>query len=99
MNGKTKRGSEGSLFYLPIDKYNYMCYNIRAGRKTMKSYSSREVIAMLKKDGWYLMNSEGSHHQFKHPTKPGKVTVKHPQKDIPPKTLASIANQSGIIFG
>lgn len=54
----------------------------------MKSYSSREVIAMLKKDGWYLMNSEGSHHQFK-----------HPQKDIPPKTLASIANQSGIIFG
>ena len=52
-----------------------------------------------KKDGWYLMNSEGSHHQFKHPTKPGKVTVKHPQKDIPPKTLASIANQSGIIFG
>ena len=65
----------------------------------MKSYSSREVIAMLKKDGWYLMNSEGSQHQFKHPTKPGKVTVKHPQKDIPPKTLASIANQSGIIFG
>ncbi|MCI8388958.1 MAG: type II toxin-antitoxin system HicA family toxin [Clostridiales bacterium] len=64
----------------------------------MKSYSSREVIAMLKADGWYLMNTEGSHHQFKHPTKKGKVTVKHPQKDIPPSTLKSISLQSGLQF-
>lgn len=35
----------------------------------MKSYSSREVIKILQADGWYLVNTVGSHHQFKHPTK------------------------------
>ena len=64
----------------------------------MKSYSSREVIAMLKKDGWYLHTIEGSHHHFKHNEKPGKVTVKEPCKDIPPKTLKSIEMQSGLEF-
>jgi predicted RNA binding protein YcfA (HicA-like mRNA interferase family) len=64
----------------------------------MKSYSSREVIAMLRADGWYEISCEGSHHQFKHPTKKGKVTVKHPCKDVPRKTLNNIANQSGLRF-
>ena len=64
----------------------------------MKSYSSREVIQMLKADGWYLYEIEGSHHQFKHPTKPEKVTVKHPCKDIPLKTLKRISQQSGHTF-
>lgn len=64
----------------------------------MKSYSSREVIAMLKQDGWYLFNIVGSHHHFKHPTKKGKTTVKHQSKDIPPATLKSIAAQSGLKF-
>lgn len=64
----------------------------------MKSYSSREVIAMLKQDGWYVVNVVGSHYQFKHPVKKGRTTVKHPDKDIPPKTLQSIARQSGLKF-
>ncbi len=64
----------------------------------MKSYSSREVIKMLKADGWYLVNTVGSHLQFKHPEKPGRVTVKHPDKDIPIKTLKSIERQSGLKF-
>lgn len=64
----------------------------------MKSYSSREVIAMLKADGWYLVGCEGSHHHYKHPIKTGKVTVKHPCRDIPPKTLKSISSQSGVLF-
>ena len=64
----------------------------------MKSYSSREVLKMLKADGWYEVDCVGSHHQFKHPTKPGKVTLKHPDKDIPPKTLRRIAQQSGLKF-
>ncbi|MBL3592456.1 MAG: type II toxin-antitoxin system HicA family toxin [Synergistaceae bacterium] len=42
------------------------------------------------------MKTVGSHHHFKHPTKPGKVTVKPPQKDIPPKTLDSIMKQAGL---
>lgn len=64
----------------------------------MKSYSSREVIQILKADGWYLVNVEGSHHQFKHPVKRGRVTVKDPDKDIPRKTLDSIERQSGLRF-
>lgn len=64
----------------------------------MKSYSSREVIKMLQADGWYEVNVVGSHRQFKHPSKKGRVTVKHPDKDIPPKTLKSIESQSGLRF-
>lgn len=64
----------------------------------MKSYSSREVLKMLQDDGWYLVNVSGSHHQFKHPSKPGRVTVKHPDKDIPLPTLKSIERQSGLRF-
>lgn len=64
----------------------------------MKSYSSREVIKMLKADGWYEVNVTGSHHQFKHPTKSGRTTVKHPDKDIPLKTLQRIEEQSGLKF-
>lgn len=64
----------------------------------MRSYSSRDVIQALKADGWYLVNTVESHHQFKHPQKPGRVTVKHPDKDIPRKTLDSIERQSGLRF-
>ena len=64
----------------------------------MRSYSSREIIAELLADGWYEVNCEGSHHQFKHPTKKGRTTVKHPVKDIPRKTLDSIERQSGLKF-
>ncbi|MCD8104484.1 MAG: type II toxin-antitoxin system HicA family toxin [Lachnospiraceae bacterium] len=64
----------------------------------MKSYSSREIIKILKADGWYEVNVVESHHQFKHPTKKGRVTVKHPDKDIPLETLKSIEDQSGLKF-
>ena len=64
----------------------------------MKSYSSAEIIRILEKDGWYLVNTVGSHHQFKHPTKPGRVTVPHPKKDLPPKTVKSIEMQAGLKF-
>ena len=64
----------------------------------MKGYSSREVIRMLEKDGWFLVAVAGSHQQYKHPAKSGRVTVKHPDKDIPRKTLDSIERQSGLRF-
>lgn len=64
----------------------------------MKGYSSREIIKRLKHDGWYEIACDGDHHQFKHPSKPGKVTVTHPKKDIPIKTVMSIGKQAGIIF-
>jgi predicted RNA binding protein YcfA (HicA-like mRNA interferase family) len=61
-----------------------------------KSYTSREIIALLQQDGWVLVNVVGSHHHFKHPTKMGKVTVPHPKKDIPLPTIKSIFRQAGI---
>lgn len=64
----------------------------------MKSYSSREVLKMLKADGWYEVACDGDHHQYKHSTKKGKVTVPHPRKDIPIRTLKSIQKQSGLSF-
>ena len=64
----------------------------------MKSYSSREIIRLLEEDGWYLVKTVGSHHQYKHMTKPGRVTIKHPDKDIPVGTLKSIERQSGLKF-
>ncbi|MCL2772027.1 MAG: type II toxin-antitoxin system HicA family toxin [Oscillospiraceae bacterium] len=64
----------------------------------MKSYSSREVIRILEQDGWYEVACVGSHHQFRHPTQKGKVTVKDPQKDIPIMTLKRIEQQAGIKF-
>jgi len=62
----------------------------------MKSYSSTQIIRLLQKDGWYRVDTVGVHHQFKHPTKKGKVTVTHPVKDIPLKTVKSIFSQAGL---
>ncbi|WP_020179988.1 type II toxin-antitoxin system HicA family toxin [Methylopila sp. M107] len=57
---------------------------------------SRGVIAALKADGWEEVARRGSHVQFKHPTKPGRVTVPHPKRDFPAGTLKSIEKQSGL---
>ncbi|MDO4280802.1 MAG: type II toxin-antitoxin system HicA family toxin [Peptococcaceae bacterium] len=64
----------------------------------MKSISSRQILKMLKADGWVEMRVRGSHHQLRHPVKKGIVTVKHPIKDMPPKTVRSIERQSGLKF-
>ena len=58
--------------------------------------SSREIIRKLEDDGWFLVAVEGSHHQYKHQAKPGRVTVMHPVKDIKIGTLKSIERQSGV---
>jgi len=58
--------------------------------------SSLEVISILKENGWIHVRTTGSHHIFKHPTKPGHVTVPHPRKDLTMKTLKSIERQSGL---
>jgi predicted RNA binding protein YcfA (HicA-like mRNA interferase family) len=57
---------------------------------------SREVIRELRTDGWYEVAQKGSHVQFKHGKKPGRVTVPHPKKDLPTGTLKSIEKQAGI---
>ena len=56
----------------------------------------REMDKLLKADGWYEIKQVGSHHQYKHPTKKGRVTVPHPKKDMPLGTQKSILKQAGI---
>ena len=54
-----------------------------------------EVLRMLKDDGWALVATRGSHRQFKHPSKSGRVTVAgKPSDDLAPGTLNSILKQS-----
>jgi predicted RNA binding protein YcfA (HicA-like mRNA interferase family) len=62
----------------------------------MGSLSSREVIQNLKDDGWFHVSTVGDHYQFRHATKPGKVTVPHPNKDLKIKTVRAIERQSGL---
>jgi predicted RNA binding protein YcfA (HicA-like mRNA interferase family) len=57
---------------------------------------SRDIIAALKADGWYEVGQKGSHVQFKHATRPGRVTVPHPKRDIPIGTLKSIEKQADL---
>jgi len=58
--------------------------------------NSREIIAVLQGDGWVQVAQKGSHVQFKHPNKKGRVTVPQPKRDIPIGTLKSIEKQSGL---
>lgn len=57
---------------------------------------SADVLKALKADGWQVVRVSGSHHQLRHPEKPGTVTVPHPKADIPIGTLRSIERQAGI---
>jgi predicted RNA binding protein YcfA (HicA-like mRNA interferase family) len=68
---------------MTLSVYNY----------TMKS---QDIIRALKSDGWEQVAQKGSHVQFKHPTKPGRVTVPHPKSDIPIGTFRSIEKQAAL---
>jgi len=57
--------------------------------------TSREIIKELKKDGWILHHTKGSHNQFKHPQKKGKITIPHPKKEFPIGTLKQIFKMAG----
>jgi predicted RNA binding protein YcfA (HicA-like mRNA interferase family) len=57
----------------------------------------REVIRLLDEDRWFLVATRGSHRQFRHAEKPGRVTVAgKPSDDLAPGTLASIFKQAGL---
>ena len=57
----------------------------------------REAIRLIEVDGWYLVATRGSHRQYKHPTKPGRVTIAgKPSDDLAPGTRNSILKQAGL---
>lgn len=62
----------------------------------MKRFKVKEIIKMLGDDGWYLAKQKGSHRQFKHNTKAGKVTVNQkPNETLDQEILNSIFKQAG----
>ncbi len=56
----------------------------------------KEIEKILKKDGWYLYRIVGSHYQYKHNTKKGKVTIPRHNKEIKKGTIESIYKQAKI---
>lgn len=57
----------------------------------------RDIIRLIERDGWFLVVTEGSHRQFKHQTKRGRVTIAgHLGDDLAPGTLSSILKQAGL---
>ena len=60
------------------------------------AWTAREVLAALKCHGWLLVRTKGSHAQYRHPTKPGLVTVPMHPGDLPIGALKSIEKAAGI---
>ena len=56
----------------------------------------REIEKIILADGWYLVDVKGSHYQYKHPTKKGKVTIPNHRGDIPPRVINSILKQASL---
>lgn len=67
-------------------------YCVEAG----SGLDSLAIIRDLERDGSVYVGATGSHHHFKHPAKPGKVTVPHPKRDLHPKTVRPIYRAAGL---
>ena len=59
-----------------------------------RRYKTQEVVMVLQHLGWYVVSQEGSHLQFRHPTRRGRVTVALSSREVPPGTLGSIIKQA-----
>jgi predicted RNA binding protein YcfA (HicA-like mRNA interferase family) len=76
-------------------------FDFRHIRATIRLQSEcskfREVIRLIEDDGWQLVAQRGSHRQYGHPTKPGRVTVAGKSNaDVPKGTAANILRQAGL---
>lgn len=61
------------------------------------TYKVRDAIRLVEQDGWFAVTQKGSHRQYKHNLKSGKVTIAgHPGMDLAPKTWKSIMEQAGL---
>ena len=58
--------------------------------------SSKDAIRIIEADGWVEVRQNGSHKQFKHPTKPGTVTVPSPKKDVSTGVIKDIQTRTGL---
>lgn len=58
--------------------------------------TSKDIIKKIEAAGWECVRQKGSHMQFRHPDKPGTVTVPHPKSEMGIGTIKSIERQSGV---
>ncbi|MFH1539403.1 MAG: type II toxin-antitoxin system HicA family toxin [bacterium] len=57
----------------------------------------RDIMKLIESDGWYLVVTKGSHRQYKHPEKKGRVTIAgHPNDDLSPGTVNSVLKQAAL---
>jgi predicted RNA binding protein YcfA (HicA-like mRNA interferase family) len=63
---------------------------------TITTMRSADIIKNLESDGWTLRGVRGSHHVFKHPTKPGHISVPHPKKDLGIGLVQKLLKQAGL---
>jgi predicted RNA binding protein YcfA (HicA-like mRNA interferase family) len=69
----------------------------RSNTQLGRSMKVRDAIRLIEQDGWFLIATRGSHRQYKHPFKPGRVTIAgNASDDLAPGTLNSILKQSGL---
>jgi len=88
-------GSGVSFRVTPTGRY--IASDSQSTRLSCSTVKVRDVLKLLRNNGWSLITTVGSHRQLKHPTKSGRVTVSgHPSDDIHPKTLKSILTQAGL---
>ena len=80
----------------PLDGSVKRVYHTHIRTRGRDGMRSREVIEKLVEDGWFEVAVKGSHHQFKHPTKKGRVTVPHPKSEIAVGTLHNILKTAGL---
>jgi predicted RNA binding protein YcfA (HicA-like mRNA interferase family) len=82
---------------LSADRFDVSCECVYITHHEYKlPVNSREIIRRIEQAGWVQVGSQGSHWQFKHPTRPGRVTVPYPARDLPIGTVRSIEKQSGV---
>lgn len=74
-----------------------MCIDSSALRRYRAGVKVRDVLRLIEQDGWYLVQTRGSHRQYKHRVKPGLVTLPgKPGDDLAPGTLNSVWKQAGL---
>ena len=83
-----------ALYTGPMFKRPRLCILINNKEWVLERKSTR-LVRIFQQDGWVHVATKGSHWQFSHPAKPGRVTIPHPNKDIPHGTVASIYRQAG----
>ena len=88
------------MFVKPLLTNIFICViTSLSGRNANEKLLVKGVIQALKADGWFEVNTVGNHHQFKHPDKKGRVTVKHPDKDIPARRWTALNDSLGCSSG